>query len=76
MFGLSVTVLVLSSLLSHSRAKSTIHYLHWNSTNPIFRIDNTDHIVDVNEGKCHILKVPIIAGTRVLGGDSIILWAI
>ncbi|XP_076260010.1 ephrin isoform X2 [Rhynchophorus ferrugineus] len=22
--------------------------IHWNSTNPIFRIDNTDHIIDVN----------------------------
>jgi len=28
----------------------TVHYLHWNSSNPIFRIDNTDHIVDVNQG--------------------------
>lgn len=27
-----------------------VHSLHWNSTNPIFRIDNTDHIVDVNSG--------------------------
>jgi ephrin-B len=27
-----------------------LHSLHWNSTNPIFRIDNTDHIVDVNSG--------------------------
>ena len=54
MFGLSVIVLVLSGFLSHGRAKSTIHYLHWNSSNPIFRIDNTDHIVDVNEGKCRI----------------------
>jgi len=27
-----------------------IHYLYWNSSNPIFRIDNTDHIVDVNQG--------------------------
>merc|ERR1712045_204535 len=27
-----------------------IHYLHWNSSNPIFRIDNTDHILDVNQG--------------------------
>jgi len=27
-----------------------VHYLHWNSTNPIFRIDNTDHIMDVNQG--------------------------
>eukprot|EP00095_Tigriopus_kingsejongensis_P009038 snap_masked-scaffold1242_size53651-processed-gene-0.4 protein:Tk09038 transcript:snap_masked-scaffold1242_size53651-processed-gene-0.4-mRNA-1 annotation:"PREDICTED: ephrin-B1" len=26
------------------------HYLHWNTSNPIFRIDNTDHIIDVNRG--------------------------
>ena len=26
------------------------HYLHWNTSNPIFRIDNTDHIIDVNHG--------------------------
>ena len=26
------------------------HYVHWNSSNPIFRIDNTDHIIDVNGG--------------------------
>jgi len=26
------------------------HYVHWNSSNPIFRIDNTDHIIDVNKG--------------------------
>lgn len=25
-------------------------YVHWNRTNPIFRIDNTDHIIDVNKG--------------------------
>ena len=24
--------------------------IYWNSTNPIFRIDNTDHIIDVNRG--------------------------
>ena len=23
--------------------------IYWNSTNPIFRIDNTDHIINVNE---------------------------
>ena len=38
----------------------TVHYLHWNSSNPIFRIDNTDHIVDVNQGnhqnKTHFLE--------------------
>lgn len=27
-----------------------VHTLHWNTSNPIFRIDNTDHIVDVNQG--------------------------
>ena len=26
------------------------HYVHWNTTSPIFRIDNTDHIIDVNKG--------------------------
>ncbi len=26
------------------------HYVHWNTSNPIFRIDNTDHIIDVNRG--------------------------
>lgn len=25
-------------------------YVHWNTTNSIFRIDNTDHIIDVNKG--------------------------
>ncbi|XP_037051126.1 ephrin-B2 isoform X1 [Bradysia coprophila] len=25
-------------------------YMHWNTTNSIFRIDNTDHIIDVNKG--------------------------
>lgn len=24
--------------------------IYWNATNPIFRIDNTDHIIDVNKG--------------------------
>lgn len=24
--------------------------IYWNSSNPIFRIDNTDHIIDVNKG--------------------------
>ncbi|XP_071522677.1 ephrin-A5b-like isoform X1 [Panulirus ornatus] len=27
-----------------------MHYIHWNTSNPIFRIDNTDHIIDVNKG--------------------------
>jgi ephrin-B len=27
-----------------------VHYIHWNRANPMFRLDNTDHIVDVNVG--------------------------
>merc|ERR1712203_1285323 len=26
------------------------HFVYWNSTNPAFRLDNTDHIIDVNKG--------------------------
>ena len=26
------------------------HNLYWNTTNPMFRVDNTDHIMDVNQG--------------------------
>ncbi len=25
-------------------------YIHWNTSNPIFRIDNSDHIISVNQG--------------------------
>ena len=25
------------------------HFVYWNSTNPAFRLDNTDHMVDVNQ---------------------------
>ena len=27
-----------------------VHYIHWNRANPMFRLDNTDHVVDVNAG--------------------------
>jgi len=31
-------------------ATRKIHYIHWNKANPMFRLDNTDHIIDVNAG--------------------------
>jgi len=46
---LTVISLVVS-LLGVQVSPVAVHSLHWNSTNPIFRIDNTDHIVDVNSG--------------------------
>ena len=41
---------LLLSLTYTSEALTKIHKVYWNTTNPIFRIDNTDHIVDVNNG--------------------------
>lgn len=41
-------VLLLASLAAAVSAKK-IHYIHWNKASPMFRIDNTDHIVDVKE---------------------------
>ena len=46
---LLLVVLVPSLLLPSSSAVKT-HFVYWNSTNPMFRIDNTDHIIDVNDG--------------------------
>ena len=43
-------ICLVSSLLVVQVSPVAVHSLHWNSTNPIFRIDNTDHIVDVNSG--------------------------
>ena len=44
-----LTVCLIALLVVHV-SPAAVHSLHWNSSNPIFRIDNTDHIVDVNSG--------------------------
>lgn len=44
---LLLMVIVSTSVVS---AAKQIHYIHWNRDNPMFRLDNTDHIVDVNTG--------------------------
>ena len=46
----STVAVLLLSLPYISEALTKIHKVYWNTTNPIFRIDNTDHIVDVNNG--------------------------
>jgi len=48
--GVAKVVLVYLTYLVTNASPGAVHSLHWNSTNPIFRIDNTDHIVDVNSG--------------------------
>ena len=52
-----VEIFVLALVLIHAGllfqvgdALMQSHYVHWNTSNPIFRIDNTDHIIDVNRG--------------------------
>jgi len=42
-----VTLLCAAQL---SVAVTKIHMVYWNSSNPIFRIDNNRHVVDVNDG--------------------------
>ena len=42
----AVVVAVVAPVTDSTR----VHYIHWNASNPIFRIDNTDHIFDVNAG--------------------------
>ena len=46
----TLLIVGLIALLVVQVSPAAVHSLHWNSSNPIFRIDNTDHIVDVNSG--------------------------
>ena len=46
MFALTVISILLQSILVSTKT----HFVYWNSTNPVFRIDNTDNILDVNSG--------------------------
>ena len=43
-------LVTLLSAAQLSVAVTKIHMVYWNSSNPIFRIDNNRHIVDVNDG--------------------------
>ena len=43
----SILAIALLSLAKSASAIKT-HFVFWNSSNPIFRLDNTDHIIDVN----------------------------
>jgi len=48
---MSSQVVCLASLLFLTSANAIrTHFVFWNTTNPIFRLDNTDNVIDVNEG--------------------------
>ena len=40
---------LLLAVASTAAEAKKIHYVHWNKASPLFRIDNTDHIIDVKE---------------------------
>ncbi|XP_054161349.1 latrophilin Cirl-like [Oppia nitens] len=46
----TVFVCIIVATISGSAAGARLPDIYWNSSNPIFRIDNTDHIIDVNRG--------------------------
>ncbi|XP_044745447.1 ephrin-B2-like [Coccinella septempunctata] len=44
-----VLLLTIQTILALKPGSARLMTIHWNSTNPIFRIDNTDNIIDVNK---------------------------
>ena len=51
----------------------TVHYLHWNTSNPIFRIDNTDHIVDVNQGNHQTRIMSLVISKQIISIRALIV---
>ncbi|XP_036335009.1 uncharacterized protein LOC118745604 isoform X1 [Rhagoletis pomonella] len=49
-FTLLTLICLETVLLSTVSNCAKTFYMHWNTSNSIFRIDNTDHIIDVNKG--------------------------
>ena len=49
--GSALVLWILVALLPRSAFSSRrMHNIYWNTTNPMFRIDTTDNIIDVNTG--------------------------
>ncbi|XP_048512254.1 ephrin-B1 isoform X2 [Athalia rosae] len=48
-FILFLLLLAVMEVFPREATCSKLPDIHWNATNPIFRIDNTDHIIDVNK---------------------------
>ena len=48
--SLNWTYLLISTfMLNITKARKQVHYIHWNKSNPMFRLDNTDHMIDINQ---------------------------
>ena len=44
----AIILMLCAAVFAITEAKK-VHYIHWNKDSPLFRIDNTDHIIDVKE---------------------------
>merc|ERR1711923_42297 len=49
---MSVSIIIVFSIFisCHTVMAIKTHFVFWNTTNPIFRLDNTDNVIDVNVG--------------------------
>ena len=47
---LSWYYMALLFLVRTASGKKRVHFVHWEKSNPMFRIDNTDNVIDVNVG--------------------------
>ena len=82
-FYLFVFVLQIGLLFQPASALRQSHYVHWNTTNPIFRIDNTDHIIDVNRGnkpweydQVNIICPVYRAGTHIDDIETYVIYSV
>lgn len=77
-------VLVLTLLhLATTTYSTRMHNIHWNASNPLFRIDRTDNVIDINGGNhpweydqvnivCPVYK----PGTRVASQEQYIIYSV
>ena len=47
---LAALIFILLQLVTSGCCSRKMHNIYWNTTNPMFRIDNTDNIIDINSG--------------------------
>jgi len=80
---LTLLVALLFSQPPKGQAKARVFNIFWNTTNPMFRIDNTDNVIDVNQGndvfeydQAHIICPVYAAGTRPLDAERYIIYSV
>ena len=76
-------ILALLNLSLTTQSATKIHTIHWNSSNPLFRIDKTDNVIDINGGNhpweydqvnivCPVYK----AGTNPVQQEQYIIYSV